>query len=157
MRLDPRTLRTLDVAVGVWVVAWLALAVVTALSIKQLEDGGEAVVRAGQGLQETSAGLRRAGSGLHETARALGAIDELPFVPGNPGAAVERTADDVDRFAVRVQVTARDAREAGQDAKESARTLAVVLGLAIALVPTVPTLALYLLLRRLTAQELARR
>jgi len=113
-------------------------------------------VTAGDGLEETSAGLQRAAGGLHETADALGAIDELPFVPGNPGVAVERTATDVERFAVRVRATADDARVAGEDAQESARVLAVVLGLAIALVPTVPIVALYLLLRRLIAAELAR-
>lgn len=150
------TIRTLDVSLGVWVVVWLVAAVVVAASIKQLEDGGAAAVSAGDGLEETSAGLRRAAGGLHETAEALGAIDRLPFVPGDPGAAVERTAVDVERFAVRVRVTADDAREAGRDAQESARTLAIVLGLAIALVPTVPIVVLYLLLRRLIAQELAR-
>jgi hypothetical protein len=150
------TIRTLDVALGVWVLVWLIAAVVTAVSIKQLEDGGAAVVTAGDGLQETSAGLRRAASGLHETADALDGIDDLPFVPGNPGRAVERTAVDVERFAVRVRVTARDARVAGKDAQDSARTLAVVLGLAIALVPTVPIVAFYLLLRRLIEQELKR-
>lgn len=150
------TLRTLDVSLGVWVLLWLVAAVVVASSIRDLEDGGAAVVTAGDGLEETSAGLRRAASGLHETADALDAVDRLPFVPGNPGRAVERTAEDVERFAVRVRATADDARLAGEDAQESARTLAVVLGLALALVPTVPLVALYLLLRRLIAQELAR-
>ncbi len=150
------TIQTLDIALGVWVLVWLVAAVVVAVSIKQLEDGGAAVVTAGDGLQETSAGLHRAAQGLHETADALGALDDLPFVPGNPGEAVDRTADDVEQFGVRVRVTARDARVAGEDAQESARTLAIVLGLAIALVPTVPTVAFYLLLRRLIAQELKR-
>src|SRR4249919_1896715 len=150
------TIRTLDVALGVWVLVWLVAAVVVAVSIKQLEDGGAAVVTAGDGLQETSAGLHRAAQGLHETAAALGALDSLPFVPGNPGDAVDRTADDVQRFGVRVRLTARDARVAGKEAQESARTLAIVLGLAIALVPTVPIVVFYLLLRRLIAQELQR-
>jgi hypothetical protein len=150
------TLRTLDVSLGVWVLLWLVAAVVVASSIKQLEDGAAAVVTAGDGLEETSAGLRRAAGGLHETADALEAIDQLPFVPGDPAGAVERTAEDVERFAVRVRVTADDARAAGEDAEESARTLAIVLGLAIALVPTVPFVVLYLLLRRPIGQELAR-
>ena len=97
------TIRKLDVALGVWVLVWLVAAVVVAVSIKQLEDGGAAVVTAGDGLQETSAGLHRAAQGLHETADALGALDSLPFVPGNPGDAVDRTADDVQRFGVRVR------------------------------------------------------
>ena len=150
------TLRTLDVSLGVWVLLWLVAAVIVDSSIKQLEDGGAAVVTAGDGLEETSAGLQRAAGGLHETADALDAVDRLPFVPGDPGRAVDRTADDVQRFAVRVRATADDARVAGRDAQESARTLALVLGLAVALVPTVPFVALYLLLRRLIAKELAR-
>ncbi len=150
------TLRTLDVSLGVWVLVWLVAAVVVASSIKQLEEGAAAVVTAGDGLEETSAGLQRAAGGLHETADALDAVDQLPFVPGNPGEAVERPAADVERFAVRVRATADDAREAGEDAEASTRTLAIVLGLAIALVPTVPFVAFYLLLRRLIAQELAR-
>ena len=150
------TLKTLDISLGVWVACWLIAAVVVATSIKGLEDSGAAVVTAGDGLEETSAGLRRAAGGLNETAAALGAIDDLPFVPGNPGSAVGRTADDVERFAVRVRATADDARAAGNDAQDAARTLAIVLGLAIALVPTVPTVALYLLLRRVIGLELAR-
>jgi hypothetical protein len=150
----PREIRIVDVALGVWVVVWLIAAVAVASSIKQLEDGGAAVVAAGDGLDETSAGLDRAAAGLHQTAQALGVIGELPFVPGNPGAALGRTADDVELFAVRVRATAEDARVTGLEAQEAARTLAVVLGLAIALIPTVPFVALYLLLRRLIAQEL---
>ena len=96
-------MRIVDAALVVWVVAWLVAAGVVFAAIRQLEDGGRAVVSAGAGLEETSRGLRRAGIGLHETAGALGAIDQFPFVSGNPGAAVQRTADDVDRFAIRVR------------------------------------------------------
>ena len=137
--------------------AWLIAAVVVYRSIQELEDGGRAVVTAGEGLDETSEGLRRAGRALHETANALSTIGDLPFVSGDPGVAVQRTADDVDRFADRVQATGRDARLTGAAAQESADTLAVVLGLAVALAPTVPPLALYLLLRPLVAQQLRTR
>ena len=137
--------------------AWLIAAVVVYRSIQELEDGGRAVVTAGEGLDETSEGLRRAGRALHETANALSTIGDLPFVSGDPGVAVERTADDVERFADRVQAAGRDARLTGAAAQESADTLAVVLALAVALAPTVPPLALYLLLRPLVAQQLRTR
>ena len=150
-------IRTVDVALVVWSVAWLAAGVVTYSSLKQLEDGGEAVVAAGAGLQETSSGLRRTARGLHQTADALEVVGSLPFVSGNPGEAVEQTADDLDRFAVRVRATGRDAEATGAQAQDSAGTLAVVLGLAVALTPTVPIIALYLLLRPLVAQQLRRR
>lgn len=149
-------IRALDAALAVWAVLWLAAAVVTYSSLKELEDGGRAVVSAGTGLQETSEGLARAGRGLHETADALGVLGDLPFVSGDPGDAVEQTADDLDRFAVRVRATGRDARTTGAQAESSAGTLAIVLGLAVALTPTLPALFLYLLLRPLVAQQLRR-
>ena len=150
-------IRAVDAALAVWAIAWLAAAVVTYSSLKELEDGGRAVVAAGTGLQETSRGLERAARGLHETADALEVVGDLPFVSGNPGEAVEQTAGDLDRFAVRVRATGRDARTTGAQASESAATLAVVLGLAVALTPTLPVAFLYLLLRPLVAQQLRRR
>ena len=149
-------IRAVDVALVVWSVAWLVAGAITYASLENLEDGGEAVVAAGAGLQETSAGLKRTARGLHETADALEVVGSLPFVSGNPGEAVEQTADDLDRFAVRVRETGRDAEVTGAQAQESAGTLAVVLGLAVALTPTVPIIALYLLLRPLVAQQLRR-
>jgi hypothetical protein len=83
--------------------------------------------------------------------------DRLPFVSGNPGAAVERTAEDLDRFAVGVRQTAADARTTGRDAQDAARMLAIVLGLEIALVPTLPIVAFYVLFRPLVAQQLQTR
>ena len=75
----------------------------------------------------------------------------------DPSGAVGTTADDVERFAARVRATAADARTTGAEAQESAGTLAVVLGLAVALTPTLAALFLYLLLRPLVAQQLQRR
>jgi len=148
-------IRAVDAALAVWTLAWLVAGVVTYSSLKELEDGGRAVVSAGAGLEEASAGLSRAGRGLHETADALDAVGSLPFVDSDPGEAVGRTADDLDRLAVRVSVAGRDARSTGQDASESAGVLALILGLAVALGPTLPALLLYLLLRPLVAQRLA--
>lgn len=149
-------IRAIDAAFAVWAVAWLAAGALVYNSLKQLEDGGRAVVAAGRGLDETSAGLVRAARGLHETADALAVLGELPFVEADPGSAVEATADDVERFSTRVRLTARDARSTGASAEESAGTLAVVLGLAVGLTPTLPALLLYVLVRPLVAQQLRR-
>ena len=149
-------IRGIDAAFAVWAVAWLAAGAVVFSSLKQLEDGGRAVIVAGSGLDETSAGLDRAARGLHETAEALEVLGELPFVAADPGEAVAATADDLEQFAGRVRVTGRDARVTGASAEESAGTLAVVLGLAVALTPTLPALFLYLLVRPLVAERLRR-
>src|ERR687897_711212 len=141
--------RAVDAALVVWTVAWLVAAAVTYSSLKELEEGGRAVISAGDGLRETSDGLSRAGRGLHETADALEVVGDLRFVSGNPGEGVEQAANDVDGFAVRVRETGRDARVTGAQARDSAATLAIVLGLAVALTPTLPILFLYLLLRSL--------
>ena len=96
------------------------------------------------------------GSGLHETADALGLLGDLPFVAGDPGDGVEQTADDVDRFAVGVRAAGRDARLAGRRRAGGGRNTALVLGLAVALGPTVPAAFLYLLLRPLLGERLRR-
>jgi hypothetical protein len=143
-----------DASVAAWCLVWLIAAVAVVGAVRQLEDGGEAVVTASVGLRETSTALRRAAGGLHETGDALRSLGRLPFVRGNPGAGIERTAVDVDRIAGRVATTAADARRTGIGAQESARTLALVLGFAIALGPTVPLAVMYLLLRPLVAERL---
>ena len=143
----PRGIRLVDIGVAVWIALWLVGGIVVYQAIHRLEDGGKAVVSAGDGLDQTSAALDRAARGLHQTADTLATLDALPFVSGNPGAAVEQTANDVERIADRVRVTAGDARATGADAQDSASALAVVLGLAVALGTTLPLVALYLLLR----------
>lgn len=152
----PRDIRVVDAALAGWVLAWLIAAVFVFEAVTELEDGARAVVSAGEGLDETSQGLRRVGRALHETGDALDGLGDLPFVSGDPGAAVRRTAEDVDRFAVRVDATGRDARVAGAKAQESVRDMAILLALAVALAPTLPALGLYLLLRPLLLQPLRR-
>ena len=149
-------IRAVDAALVAWTVAWLVAAAVVYVSLEELESGGEAVAAAGAGLHQTGEGLERAATGLHETADALDVLGELPFVDADPSSSVEQTADDVDRLAVAVRRAGRDAQTTGEDAREAAGTLAVVLGLAVALGPTVPAAFLYLLLRPLVAQRLSR-
>ena len=149
-------IRAVDAALVAWTVAWLVAAAVVYVSLEGLESGGEAVAAAGAGLHQTGEGLERAATGLHETADALDVLGELPFVDADPSSSVEQTADDVDRLAVAVRRAGRDAQTTGEDARDAAGTLAVVLGLAVALGPTVPAAFLYLLLRPLVAQRLSR-
>ena len=147
----PRGIRLVDIGVAVWVAVWILAGVLVYHSIHRLEEGGHAVVSAGDGLDATSVALDRAAKGLHQTASSLGTLDALPFISGNPGEAVGRTAGDVEQIAARVRTAADDARTTGADAQDSASTLAVVLGLAVALGTTLPAVLLYLLMRPLVA------
>jgi hypothetical protein len=142
----------LDAGLVVWSVFWLAAGIYVFRAVEQLEGYGDTVVTASVGLQETSDGLVRAASGLRETGDGL---RRVPFVGGSLDAPVRRTAADVDRIAVTVRRTARQARANGVQTRDGATGAAAVLGLAVALGTTVPAVVLYLLLRPLVAQRLA--
>jgi hypothetical protein len=144
--------RVVDAGLVLWSILWLAAGAYVYTSVQQLEDYGDTVVTASVGLQQASDGLVRAGTGLRETGDALGRV---PFVGGSLDAPVRRTADDVDRIAVTLRRTARQARVSGEQTREGATEAAVILGLAVAVVPIVPFAVLYLLLRPLIAQRLA--
>ena len=142
-----------DAAFAIWTLAWLVVAVSVYSSVRQLEDLGETVVTASDGLDETSRALVRAGRGLRETGDAL---DQIPFVGGSIARDVKRAASDVNTISGHVERTARQARVSGTEARESAQGLALALGAAVGLVPTLPILVLYFLLRPLVAQRLLR-
>jgi hypothetical protein len=122
-------------------------------SVKQLEDYGETTITAATGLDQTSRGLLRAADGLRDTGNAL---DDIPFVGEQIDSNIRRTAGDVDGIAATVRTTARQARASGALTRDTAHGIALVLGAAVALVSTLPTIALYLLLRPLIAQQLRR-
>lgn len=148
------SIRAADVAVGVWTVVWVVAAVVVFTSVRQLEDFGTTVATASRGLNQTSRGLDRASAGLRDTGRAF---DLVPLVGPSIAQDIRDTAADVDVIGTTVRRLAAQARANAEDASASARTLAYVLGLAVLLVPTLPVLALYLLLRPLIAEQLAAR
>ena len=122
-------------------------------TVKQLEDYGETTITAATGLDQTSRGLLRAAAGLRDTGNAL---DDIPFVGEQIDSNIRRTAADVDGIATTVRTTARQARASGAQTRDTAHGIALVLGAAVSLVPTLPTIALYLLLRPLIAQQLRR-
>jgi hypothetical protein len=152
--LYPREIRHVDVAVAIWIAAWLAIAAVMASSVRQLADFGDTVVAASEGLEETSTGLERVSNGLRQTAAALSAVSSLPFV-GDVGPRVERAAGEVDRIAARVDAAAVEARRAGRATREDAEDFSLLLGLTIAALGALPALLMYLIVRPLLVASLA--
>jgi hypothetical protein len=117
-----RLIRLLDLVAVVWVVLWIALALLVGREVRNLRELSDTVVTAGVAVEETG--------GL---VRSLGAV---PFV----GKRVSEVADEV-------EAAGRSARVSGRDSRDSTENLSVLLALSIALIPTLPLLGLYLPLR----------
>jgi hypothetical protein len=114
-----RAMRWLSAAVAIWTAFWIALAAYTAYVLATLRGLGDTVVKAGVATESTG--------------HALAAIGHLPFVGGQIG-----------RLAAQAVAAGASARASGATTNTTIDQLAVLLGIAIGLVPTLPLLALYL-------------
>jgi hypothetical protein len=131
---DESTIRLLDGLVAFWFVLWLVIGGWSGYTIWQLSELGDTVTSSGNAIG--SAG---------EALEAVGGVPVVGERPAELGRQVSATGDDV---AVR-----------GQQVKSQMRQLSLLLGLAIALMPTTPVLGLYVPLRvgrRREADELRR-
>lgn len=122
-----------DAFVTFWVVLWATVGFLTALqvwSLSTVRDAAFASARAAD----------TAGRGLQE-------ISRLPLVPDGPGELGEQ-----------VRSAARETRASASQIEEDLRQLALLLGVAVALVPSAPLLAGYLpdRLRRVRAARVVR-
>jgi len=128
--MDERTVRVVDGVVVFWAVLWLAIAVWSGFSLWQLSKLGTSVAQSGHALDSAGAALQSLG--------------ELPLVGDGP----TQLGDEV-------RATAADVAERGVDARRQLRSLAVLLGLAIFLMPVVPVAGLYLPLRLSRQRDVA--
>jgi hypothetical protein len=117
-----RLIRLLDVVAVLWVVLWVALALLVGREVRNLRELSDTVVTAGVAVEETGGLVRNLGS--------------IPFVGGQ----VSTVADQVEE-------AGRSAQASGRDSRDSTENLSVLLALSIALIPTLPLLGLYLPLR----------
>jgi len=119
---DHRAIRTWDVILSVWVVMWSAIALVIAFEIHDLTRISDTLVDSSEVLEETGV--------------VLTSLRDVPVV----GDRVE----DVEREIIEA---ARSARSSGDASRNNITRLSVLLGLAIAFLPTVPVVGLYVPLR----------
>lgn len=117
--LSARTMRWLNVGLAIWAASWIGIAAYTAYEVASLRTLGHTVVKAGAATESTG--------------HALAAIGHLPLVGG-----------EVTRLAQQTIAAGASARSSGASTAAAVDRLAVLLGIAIALIPTVPLLALYL-------------
>jgi hypothetical protein len=130
LRRRPSWSLVVDVAVGAWVVLWLALGVAAADEVRGLSAYGDALRQAGAALDTAGSGLQR-----------LGAV---PFVGDGP----ERLGDEV-------RATAEEVRRSAGATDDRIEALGGRLGLAVATVPTLPVLAVHLPRRIRREREVA--
>ncbi len=122
-----RALTALDLALGAWTALWVTL--------------GLSVAHEVRGLSELSDTVSTIGSAVDEVGRTLGGVGSLPLV------------GDLIRPAERIQQAGRSALESGRSSRDSVRDLSLLLGLAIAVIPSVPVLGFYLPLRVARVRE----
>jgi hypothetical protein len=120
--LSARAMRRLNVALAIWAAFWIGIATYTAYEVAALRTLSHTVVKAGAATESTG--------------NALAAIGHLPFVGGR-----------IASLAAQAVAAGASARTSGASTATTIDQLAVLLGIAIGLIPTVPLLALYLPLR----------
>lgn len=120
--LSARAMRRLNVALAIWAACWIGIAAYTAYEVAALRTLSHTVVKAGAATESTG--------------HALAAVGHIPFVGGR-----------ISRLAAQTVAAGASARTSGASTAATIHQLAVLLGIAIALIPTVPLLALYLPLR----------
>lgn len=125
---NDRRRHLLSAALVAWVIVWIILGVVTALQIQKLTEVSDSLVQSGEALD--TAGV------------ALQGVGRLPVV----GEASER-------FGGEVRETADDVRVAGASSRATVRSVSVLLGAALVLIPIVPVVGLYVPLRLSLARQ----
>lgn len=117
--LSARAMRRLNVGLAIWAAFWIGIAAYTAYEVAALRTLSHTVVKAG--------------SATESTGHALAAVGHLPFVGGR-----------ISHLAAQAIAAGASASTSGAATATTIDHLAVLLGVAIALIPTVPLLALYL-------------
>lgn len=117
--LSARAMRRLNAGLAIWAAFWIGIAAYTAYEVASLRTLSRTVVKAGAATESTG--------------HALAAIADLPLVGGR-----------IAGLAAQAIAAGASARTSGAATASTIDHLAVLLGVAIALIPTVPVLALYL-------------
>ncbi len=117
--LSARAMRWLNAAVAIWAAFWIGLGTYTGYEVDALHTLSNTVVKAGKATASTGS--------------ALAAIGGIPLVGGR-----------VRSLAAQAVAAGRSAESSGASSRDTIDQLAILLGIAIGLIPTVPLLSLYL-------------
>ena len=123
-----RSIRVIDLAVVVWILAWIVVGLLVGREVSNLRQLSDTVVSAGHAFEETG--------------QALQPLERLPFV-----------GPDLVRVRGRIEAAGRSAVASGVASRDSTSRLRILLGLSIILIPTVPLAAVYVPLRLSWARD----
>lgn len=112
----------IDAAIAGWLIAWIVMGVQVGREVRSLGDLSDTAVLAGRAIEQT--------------ADVLDQIGRIPIV----GTPVGDLADSI-------RQTGRSARQNGAASRDDVNDLSVLLGLSIALIPTIPLAAVWIPLR----------
>ncbi len=113
--LSRRRLALADGVLAIWTATWIVLGVLIATEVR--------------GLADLSATVTKAGVAVEVSADALHRLEALPLVGGQIAGPADRVGE-----------AGRAAQQSGRSSRGSVRRLSVLLGIAIAIVPSAPLL-----------------
>jgi hypothetical protein len=114
-----RLVLVVDVVLVLWIGFWIWMGFLIGREVSNLSTLSDTVVTAGQAVQETG--------------QAFQSLENLPFV-----------GDRIARLEQRITQAGASAVASGEQSRDSVERLATLLTIAIAIIPSVPVLAVYL-------------
>lgn len=123
-----RTSRTIDVILVLWLLVWCAIGYTLGRTVNELSGLSDGVIGAGEGVSDA--------------AGALGDFADVPLIGGG-----------IDAIADRIDAIGQGTVQKGEASKETIFNVSLLIGLVIALGPTVPLLAVWLVIRAPLARE----
>jgi len=125
-----RAVRVLDVVIVVYLIVWVVLGVVIGRDIARLVDLTDQVVRVGATLRATGEGFA--------------ALSAIPFVGGDIGAVAGRVVE-----------AGAEVEASGRDSADAIREMSVLVAIALALLPTLVLVPVYLPMRLAWRRDVA--
>lgn len=123
-----RTSRTIDVILVLWLLLWCAIGYTLGRTVNELSGLSDGVIGAGEGVSDA--------------AGALGDFANVPLIGGG-----------IDAIADRIDAIGQGTVQKGEASKKAIFNVSLLIGLVIALGPTVPLLAVWLVIRAPLARE----
>jgi hypothetical protein len=114
-----------DFVVAAWAILWIVLAIGVVQSTRDVAQLGGTVSQTGSAVSQVG-----------------GLINDIPLIP-----------DDVSGASSNVQAAGQSAEANGADGQDAANRLGIYLGIAIAIIPSIPIIGLYLPIRILRIRE----